>query len=60
MIGKLVQDSCRMSPRRMPGAHRRENFTKDVEEFRKFLGLDKVVVIGRSYGGFIGLEHAVN
>jgi proline iminopeptidase len=36
-----------------------EQMADDLEELRKYLGLDKVVVLGNSFGGFWALTYAV-
>ena len=36
-----------------------ENNVEDMEALRKYLGLDKIVVIGTSYGGMVALSYAV-
>ncbi len=43
---------------------RRETYTldnnvEDVEALRQYLGLDKIVVLGASYGGMVALSYAV-
>lgn len=35
-----------------------ENNVEDLEELRKYLGLDKIVLMGQSYGGMVALEYA--
>lgn len=34
------------------------NNVEDIEELRKYLGLDKIVLLGQSYGGMVALEYA--
>jgi len=36
-----------------------ENNVEDIEALRQYLGLDKIVVIGESYGGMVALSYAV-
>lgn len=36
-----------------------ENNVEDMEALRQYLGLDKIVVIGASYGGMVALSYAV-
>jgi proline-specific peptidase len=36
-----------------------EQWTSDIEELRKYLGLGKVKMLGGSYGGFLTLEYAL-
>ena len=36
-----------------------ENNVEDMEALRQYLGLDKIVVIGSSYGGMVALSYAV-
>jgi proline iminopeptidase len=36
-----------------------ENFAKDAEELRKYLGLDKMILFGHSYGSFLAMEYAI-
>ena len=36
-----------------------ENNIEDMEALRQYLGLDKIVVIGTSYGGMVALSYAV-
>lgn len=36
-----------------------ENNVEDVEELRKYLGLEKIVILGQSYGGITALSYAV-
>lgn len=35
-----------------------KNNVEDIEELRKYLGLDKIVLLGTSYGGMVALEYA--
>ncbi len=35
-----------------------KNNVEDIEELRKYLGLDKIVLLGASYGGMVALEYA--
>jgi proline iminopeptidase len=35
-----------------------DNNVEDMEALRQYLGLDKIVVIGTSYGGMVGLSYA--
>ncbi|MCZ2257346.1 alpha/beta fold hydrolase [Sporosarcina sp. G11-34] len=35
-----------------------KNNVEDIEELRKYLGLDKIVLLGQSYGGMVALEYA--
>ena len=36
-----------------------ENNVEDMEALRQYLGLDKIVVIGTSYGGMVALSYAI-
>ncbi len=36
-----------------------DNNVEDMEELRQYLGLDKIVVLGSSYGGMVALSYAV-
>jgi proline iminopeptidase len=36
-----------------------ENFAKDADELRKYLGIDKIILFGHSYGSFLALEYAI-
>ncbi|BAZ42913.1 prolyl aminopeptidase [Calothrix sp. NIES-4101] len=36
-----------------------DNNVEDMEALRKYLGLDKIVVLGTSYGGMVALSYAV-
>jgi len=36
-----------------------ENFAKDADELRRFLGIDEMILFGHSYGSFLALEYAV-
>lgn len=36
-----------------------ENNVEDMEALRQYLGLDKIVVIGSSYGGMVALSYAI-
>jgi proline iminopeptidase len=36
-----------------------ENNVEDLEALRKYLGLDKIVLLGASYGGMVALSYAV-
>lgn len=36
-----------------------EQNTDDMEALRKHLGLDKIVVLGQSYGGMLGMRYAI-
>ncbi|MGG3470549.1 alpha/beta hydrolase [Neobacillus pocheonensis] len=36
-----------------------EQWTADIDELRKQLGLDKIKMLGGSYGGFLTLEYAI-
>jgi proline iminopeptidase len=36
-----------------------EQWARDVEEIRQYLGVDQIIMAGGSYGGFISLEYAV-
>ncbi|WP_298227588.1 alpha/beta hydrolase [Gryllotalpicola sp.] len=55
----IVFDSrgCGLSEAIGPYSH--EQWASDVDEIRKWAGVEKVVVAGGSYGGFIALEYAV-
>lgn len=35
-----------------------KNNVEDIEELRKYLGLDEIVLLGQSYGGMVALEYA--
>ncbi|ULO09055.1 alpha/beta fold hydrolase [Paenibacillus sp. 19GGS1-52] len=37
-----------------------EQFNADTEALRQELGLDKIVIVGGSYGGFLALEYALH
>jgi proline-specific peptidase len=41
------------------GPFTHEQFAHDVDGLRRHLGLDKAIIMGVSYGGFIALEYAV-
>lgn len=41
------------------GPYSHEQWAADVDGLRKWMGVDKIVVAGGSYGGFISLEYAV-
>ena len=36
-----------------------KQFTKDVEAVRQQLGIDKVIVLGHSFGGLLGMSYAI-
>jgi proline iminopeptidase len=36
-----------------------ENFAKDADELRKYLGFDKMILFGHSYGSFLAMEYAI-
>ena len=36
-----------------------DNLTKDADELRKYLGIDKMILFGHSYGSFLALEYAI-
>jgi len=36
-----------------------EQWTDDIDQFRKLLGFEKIAIHGSSYGGFISLEYAL-
>jgi proline iminopeptidase len=40
-------------------SYRHEDFVADLDALRAHLGLDRVALLGTSYGGFISLEYAV-
>ena len=48
---------CGISEGVPPYSH--EQWRDDVEELRKYMGAEKIVIAGGSYGGFIALEYAV-
>lgn len=37
-----------------------ENNVEDMESLRQYLGLDKIIIIGGSYGGMVALNYAIN
>jgi proline iminopeptidase len=37
-----------------------DNNVEDMEALRQYLGLDKIIVIGSSYGGMVALNYAIN
>ena len=49
-------DSARLSD---PKQYSRERDVADVEGFRAHIGVDKVIVLGHSYGGHVALEYAL-
>jgi len=49
-------DSARLAD---PKQYSRERDVSDVEGFRAYLGIDKVIVLGHSYGGNVALEYAL-
>lgn len=50
---------CGQSGRPPAETYTHENFARDVEGLRQHLGLDRMAVLGRSYGGFIAQEYAL-
>jgi len=36
-----------------------ENFAKDADELRKYLGIDKMILFGHSYGSFLAMEYSI-
>lgn len=36
-----------------------ENFAKDADELRKYLGIEKMILFGHSYGSFLAMEYAI-
>lgn len=55
----LVSDlrGCGHSDQQRPYTH--DRWTKDLDEVREWAGVDKVVYIGGSHAGFLGLEYAL-
>ncbi|KAK4496717.1 hypothetical protein PRZ48_012700 [Zasmidium cellare] len=55
----LVSDlrGCGTSDQQRPYTH--ERWTADLDELRQWAGDEKVVFIGASHGGFLGLEYAL-
>jgi len=47
------------SARGEPGSYTLDNNVEDMEALRRHLGLDKITVIGTSYGGIVALSYAV-
>ncbi|PSB11472.1 prolyl aminopeptidase [Pleurocapsa sp. CCALA 161] len=59
---QLVYFDHRGQGRSMRGAketYTLENNVEDMEALRQYLGLDKIVVIGSSYGGMVALSYAI-
>ncbi|HEY5112369.1 MAG TPA: alpha/beta hydrolase [Acidimicrobiales bacterium] len=48
---------CGLSEGKPPFSH--EQWASDVDELRKWIGADQIVIAGGSYGGFIAMEYAV-
>lgn len=50
---------CGQSAQMPPDTYTHANFARDVEGLRQYLGLAKMVLLGRSYGGYIAQEYAI-
>lgn len=50
---------CGQSAQMPPDTYTHENFALDVEGLRQHLGLAKMALLGRSYGGYIAQEYAI-
>jgi len=47
------------SARGNPESYNMENYIEDMEALRQYLGLDRIIVIGVSFGGMVALSYAV-
>lgn len=50
---------CGQSGDPADGSYSHEDFVADLDALREHLGLEKMAVLGTSYGGFISLEYAL-
>jgi proline iminopeptidase len=55
----IDQRGCGLSARGPSSNYTLENNVEDVEALRKYLGLEKIVLFGQSYGGMVALSYAV-
>lgn len=50
---------CGKSDKTHPSHYTMHNYIDDVEDIRKYLGLNKIIVIGKSYGSMCALGYAL-
>lgn len=51
---------CGLSNKQDPSTYNMDNYIQDVEEIRKHLHLDKIIVLGKSYGAMCALGYTLN
>ncbi|KTC90150.1 alpha/beta hydrolase [Fluoribacter dumoffii] len=50
---------CGLSDKQDPSEYTMQNYIQDVEEIRKYLNLDKIVLLGKSYGAMCALGYTL-
>ncbi|WP_454783351.1 alpha/beta fold hydrolase [Legionella sp. WA2022007384] len=51
---------CGLSDKNEPSSYTMQNYIQDVEEIRKQLNLDKIVLLGKSYGAMCALGYTLS
>ncbi|MEF2097774.1 alpha/beta fold hydrolase [Bacillus sp. CFBP9009] len=55
----IDQRGCGRSERGPQSTYTLENNVEDLEAIRNYLGLEKVIVLGHSYGGMVAQKYAI-
>jgi proline iminopeptidase len=48
-----------LSEKGEPSSYTLENNVEDIEALRKYLGLEKIILLGQSYGGMVAMSYAL-